>query len=167
MFLLRFPGGYCRARTLRLRKMGCGKGSPRSGSGRRGYSWHDGPSHAPVWAVLDAHRVIRHSCDENERARWASRAKQRGGPVEIASGPSPAVLRLGRIRLFASFGGFFLVLSWLVRLVDSPSAHVAADERMTEESYATLSRNQPPVKFKAEKQFRGWCIGSREGVFWF
>ena len=76
-----------------------------------------------------AHRVIRHSCDEDERVRWASRAKQRGGPVEIASGPAPSVLRLGRIRLSAPFGGeFFLVFFWLVRLVGSPSARVAADE---------------------------------------
>ena len=37
-------------------------------------------------------------------------------------------------------------------------------ERMTEESYATLSWNQPPVKFNAERRFRGWCFGSREGV---
>ena len=40
-------------------------------------------------------------------------------------------------------------------------------ERMTEESYATLSRNQLPAKFKAERRFRGRCIGSREGFFWF
>ena len=32
---------------------------------------------------------------------------------------------------------------------------------------ATLSWNQPFVKFKAERRFRGRCIGSREGVFWF
>ena len=38
-------------------------------------------------------------------------------------------------------------------------------ERMMEESYATLSLNQPPVQFKAEKRFRGRCIGSREGFF--
>ena len=31
----------------------------------------------------------------------------------------------------------------------------------------TISRNQPPVKFKAERQFRGRCIGSREGFFSF
>ena len=41
------------------------------------------------------------------------------------------------------------------------------DERMTEESYATLSWNQPLVKFNAERRFRGRCIGSKEGVFWF
>ena len=35
-------------------------------------------------------------------------------------------------------------------------------ERMTEESYATLSWNQLPEKFKAERRFRGRCIGSRE-----
>ena len=68
-------------------------------------------------------------CDEDERARWTLRAKQRGGPVEIAPGPAPAVLRLWRIRLSASFGaGYFLVFSCLVRLVGSPSARVAVDE---------------------------------------
>ena len=44
VLLLRFPGGYRRARTLRLRKMGCGKGGPRSGGGCRSYSRHDDPS---------------------------------------------------------------------------------------------------------------------------
>ena len=33
---------------------------------------------------------------------------------------------------------------------------------MTKESHATLM-DQPPVKFKAERRFRGWCIGSRGG----
>ena len=28
-------------------------------------------SDVPVWAVLDANRVIRHTSDEDERARWA------------------------------------------------------------------------------------------------
>ena len=40
-------------------------------------------------------------------------------------------------------------------------------ERMMEESYATLSWNQPPAKFKAERRFRGRCIGSIGGVFGF
>ena len=40
-------------------------------------------------------------------------------------------------------------------------------EGMTEESYATLSWNQLPAKFKAERRFRRRCIGSIEGVFWF
>ena len=31
--------------------------------------------------------------------------------------------------------------------------------------YATISRNQPPVKFKAERRFSGRCIGSRERGF--
>ena len=46
-----------------------------------------------------------------ERARWASRVKQRGGPVEIASGTALAVRRLGQIRLSASFGGGFFSVS--------------------------------------------------------
>ena len=33
-------------------------------------------------------------------------------------------------------------------------------ERTTEESYATLSWNQLPEKFKAERRFRKLCIGS-------
>ena len=36
----------------------------------------------------NAHRVIRHTCDKDEGARWASGDEQRGGPVEIASGPA-------------------------------------------------------------------------------
>ena len=71
---------------------------------------------------MDAYRVIRHPGDEDEGARWACRAWQQRGPLEIASGPAPAVLRHG--------------------------------------SYATLSWNQLPAQFKAERRFRGWCIGS-------
>ena len=32
---------------------------------------------------------------------------------------------------------------------------------------ATLSWNQSLAKFKAERRFNGWCIGSRERVFGF
>ena len=50
------------------------------------------------------------------------------GPVEIASGPTPAVLRLGRTWLFASTGeGIFLFLSWLARLADLRNGRVSAD----------------------------------------
>ena len=67
-------------------------------------------------------------CDEDERAQWASRAKERGEPVEIASGPALTVLRLGRTSLSASFGGgIFLFLPWLARLVGWPNGRVAAD----------------------------------------
>ena len=38
-------------------------------------------------------------------------------------------------------------------------------ERITKESYVTLSWNQLPGKFKDERRFRGQCIGSREGFF--
>ena len=38
-------------------------------------------------------------------------------------------------------------------------------ERMTEESYATLSWNQLPAKFKAERRIRGRCTGSKEEFF--
>ena len=51
---------------------------------------------------------------------------QRGGPVEIASGPPPAVLRLGWTWLSASFGGgICLFLPWVARLVGLPSGRVA------------------------------------------
>ena len=55
----------------------------------------DGRQEALMSDRLDAHRVIRNTCDEDEGARWASGDEQRGGPVEIASGPAPAVPRLG------------------------------------------------------------------------
>ena len=45
---------------------------------------------------MDTYRVIRHRGDEDKRARWACRARHQRGPVEIASGPAPAVLRRGR-----------------------------------------------------------------------
>ena len=35
---------------------------------------------------MNAYRVIRHPGDEDEGARWACRARQQRGPVEIASG---------------------------------------------------------------------------------
>ena len=67
---------------------------------------------------MDAYRVIRHPGDEDEGARWAYRARQQRGPVEISSGPVPAVLRLGRAWLSASiWGGIFLLFPWLARLV--------------------------------------------------
>ena len=121
---------------------------------------------------METYRVIRYPSDEDEGARWACRARQQRGPVEIASGPAPAVLRLGRTWLSASFGGgFALFLPWLSRLVVLPNGMWqrmgVPGERMTKESYATLSWNQPPVKFKAERRFRGRCIGSREGFFLF
>ena len=40
---------------------------------------------------------MRHTDDEDKEARWASGAKQRGGPVEIASGPTPLVASPGRL----------------------------------------------------------------------
>ena len=45
---------------------------------------------------MDAYRVIRHPGDEDEGALWVCRARQQRGPAEIASGPAPVVLRLGR-----------------------------------------------------------------------
>ena len=77
---------------------------------------------------MDAYRVIRHPGDEDEGARWACRARQQWGPVEIASGPTPAALRLGRTWLFASTGGgIFLFLPWLARLAGLPNGRVPAD----------------------------------------
>ena len=54
---------------------------------------------------MDAYRVIRHPGDEDKGARWACEARQQLGPVEIASGPAPAVQHLGRTWLSASFRG--------------------------------------------------------------
>ena len=45
---------------------------------------------------MDAYRVIRHPGDEDEGARWACGGRRQRGPVEIASGSAPAVLRLGQ-----------------------------------------------------------------------
>ena len=67
---------------------------------------------------MDTYRVIRHRDDEDEGARWACKARQQRGPVEIASGPPPTALRLGRTWLSASFGGggrgVFLVLTGML-----------------------------------------------------
>ena len=50
------------------------------------------------------------------------------GPVEIASGLTTAVLRLGRTWLFASTGGgIFVILSWLARPAGLPNGRVSAD----------------------------------------
>ena len=77
---------------------------------------------------MDAYRVIRHPGDKDEGGRWACRARQQRGPVEIAPGPAPAVPRLGRTWLSASTGGgIFLFLSWLARLVGLPNGRVPAD----------------------------------------
>ena len=38
---------------------------------------------------MDAYRVIRHPGDEEEAARWACRAGQQRGPVEIAYAYGP------------------------------------------------------------------------------
>ena len=77
---------------------------------------------------MDAYRVIRHPGYEDKGARWACRARQQRGPVEIASGPAPAVLHLRRTRLSTSTGGgIALFLPWLARLVSLPNGRVPAD----------------------------------------
>ena len=77
---------------------------------------------------MDAYRVILRPGDGDEGARWACRAQQQRGPVEIASGPAPAVLRLGRTWLSASTGGgIFLFLPWFALLVGLPNGRVPAD----------------------------------------
>ena len=76
---------------------------------------------------MDAYRVIYHPGDEDEGARWACTARQQRGPVEIASGPASAVLRLQRTWLSASFrGGIALFLPWPLGLVSLPNGRVAA-----------------------------------------
>ena len=77
---------------------------------------------------MDAYRVIRHPGDEEEGARWACRARQQRGPVEIASEPAPTVLRLGRTGLSVSTGeGIFLFLPWLARLSNLLNGRLPAD----------------------------------------
>ena len=77
---------------------------------------------------MNGYQVIRQPGDEDEGAGWASRARQQRGPVEIASDPAPAVLRLWRTWLSASIGGgIFLFLPWLSRLVGLPNGRVSAD----------------------------------------
>ena len=121
VYLKRFkkiPCGQCRAHILCLRQVGRGKRDCRSGSRRTTHSWHDGLPDALVWTKMDAYWVIRHPGDEDEGARWACGARQQRSPVEIASGPAPTVLRLGRTWLSASIGeGIFLFLPWLAWLV--------------------------------------------------
>ena len=63
-------------------------------------------------------------CGYSLLTRWC----QQWGPLEIASGPASAVLRLGRAWLSASIGGgIFLFLPWLARLVGLPNGRVCAD----------------------------------------
>ena len=77
---------------------------------------------------MDAYRVIRHPGDEDEGARWACRARQQWGPVEIASGPTSADVRLERTWLFPSTGGgIILFLPWLTRIAGLPNGRVPAD----------------------------------------
>ena len=63
---------------------------------------------------MDDSRGIRHPGDEDEGARWACGVRQQLGPVEIASGPAPTVLRLVQTRLSASFGGGIFFIAPLV-----------------------------------------------------
>ena len=73
------------------------------------------------------HRLIQ------ELATWLDRKHDQVGfyqrrPVEIASGPALAVLRLGRTWLSAPIGGgIFLFLARLARLVSLPDGRVFAD----------------------------------------
>ena len=78
---------------------------------------------------MDAYRVIRHPGDVDKGARWACRARKQRELVEIASGPAPAVLRLGRTWLSTALGGgIFVFHPWLTRLCGLPNGHVSADE---------------------------------------
>ena len=95
--------------------------------GRKECHWNEG-SETSLLTYYCAYRVIRHPGDEDEGARWACGERRQQRPVEIASGPAPAVLRSGRTLLSTSFGGgMFLFLPWLARLVSLPNGRVAAD----------------------------------------
>ena len=94
------------------------------------------------------HRVIRHTCNEDERTRWASRTKQRGGqkshrglhPRSCVSGGFDCPRRSGGI-VFQSSSGW---CGLSVRLARVWPRMKVPGERVTEEAYATLSWNQPP-----------------------
>ena len=69
--------------------------------------------------------------------------------------------RLGR-------GGIFSFLPWLARLVGLPNGRVPADGSPGRMDEGRVVRDTKlPAKFKAKRRFRGRCVGSREGVFWF
>ena len=77
---------------------------------------------------MDAYRVIRHPGDEDEGARWGCRARQQRGPVEIASGPTPAALRLGRTWPFCVDRGRNLLIPPLVGAASRPAKRACARE---------------------------------------
>ena len=111
---------------------------------------------------MDAYRVICHPGDEDERARWARRARQQRGPVGIASGPAPAVLRLWRTWL--SGERFLLFVPWLTRLVGLPNGRVAADEslgRMDEGRVVRDFKLEPTAREVQCRKAIPWA------VYWF
>ena len=107
---------------------------------------------------MDAYRVIRHPGDQDEGARWACRAWQQRGPVEIASGPAPVALRLGRTWLSASTGGeIFLFIPLLARLIGLPNGRVSAEGSPGRTDDGTVVRD-----FKLEPTARD--VKSRKAV---
>ena len=104
MSLLRFPCGKCRAQLFVCARWG----AEREAVGRA-----VGAQLTPdtmvslmlqseqIWILIESFVTTG---DEDDGARWKCRARQQWGPVEIASGPTPAVLRLGRTWLSASAG---------------------------------------------------------------
>ena len=77
-----------------------------------------------VWMLIESFvTLVMKTRELDGRAERGNR-----GPVEIASGPAPAVLRLRRTWLSASFrGGIALFLPWPARLVSLPNGRVAVD----------------------------------------
>ena len=70
---------------------------------------------AHKWSQWSLSCSIRHPGDEDEQTRWACRTRKQRGPVKIASGPAPVVLRLRRTWLPASTrGGIFLFPPFLL-----------------------------------------------------
>ena len=102
---------------------------------------------------MDAYRVIRHPGDGNNKGQQKShRGLHSRSCVSVGLG---CPRRSGKESFYSSHSwrgqSVFITGVW-------PRLGVPG-KRMTEESYATLSWNQPPVKFKAERRFRGRYIG--------
>ena len=80
---------------------------------------------------------------------------ERGGPVEIELGPTLPVTRSERTGHWAAAsvrGGTFFPLASAagpLSLTGVRQWEKVPGKQMTKKSYATISRNQPPVKFKA------------------
>ena len=118
---------------------------------------------------MDAYRVIRNPGNETKELDGRAERGNNEGQKKSYRGLHPRFCVLGCPRRLGeesscSFPGWYCSSICLTGVW--PRMGVPG-EGMKEESYATLGWNQPPVKFKTGRRFRGWCFGSREGVFGF